>query len=441
MNVRVRQVRHVRHVLLVLLGTGGDVWPGLGLASALRAAGDAVEVATYAQFEPDVRALGLPFHAVGSSEEYLAQVRQPAFWTPRGPHLAMAEGGYVRLAIGRVYDLVGAMRDRRPVVVCTRNAYGARFAAERHGLFCVSLVYSPQQLITADRLPYPLNTRPVRALPRWYKEAALRWGDRGNLDQLRPTLNALRAPLGLPPIGRLRDWLFFGAPGLALYPGWFDDLGALASDGVGQGDFILRHVDESAALDDRLRRFLEAGSPPVVCTLGTGIAHARERYAQVARALARTGRRGLFVTPFDENVPADAGAHVLRVDYANLAAVLRQSSLVIHHGGIGTVAQALRAATPQLTLPFAYDQADNGARVRRLGAGTMLEAPVPGVDAIAAAIERTSALPRGPLEAMRDRVRRGRGADACVEALNTLLAPRRPALADGASQPAWETGR
>ena len=430
-----------RRFLFVLLGTGGDVWPALGVAAGLRAAGHEVEVASYAQFEPDARAAGLPFHAVGSREEYLAQVRQPAFWTMQGPHLAMAEGGYVRLAIPRVYELVDAMRDRRPVLVCTRNAYGARFAAERHGLACVSLVYAPQQLITEDRLPYPLNTRLVRALPRWYKRAGLRLGDRGNLDRLRPTLDALRAPLGLPPIGRLRDWLFFGSPALALYPAWYDDLGALAADRVGQGDFVLRHVDESAALDEPLRRFLDAGPPPVVCTLGTGIAHAAQRYAQVARALARTGRRGLFVTPFAENVPADAGAHVLRVDYANLATVLRRASLLIHHGGIGTAAQALRAGTPQLTLPFAYDQADNGDRVRRLGAGAMLEAPLPAVDDLCVAIERACALPRGPLDALRARVQAGRGAQACIEALEGLLAPPRPVPARRAGLAVREAAR
>lgn len=91
----------------------------------------------------------------------------------------------------------------------------------------------------------------------------------------------------------------------------------------------------------------------------------------------------------------------MRVNHANLASVLGRASLVIHHGGIGTVCQAQNSATPELTLPFYYDQADNGDRVRRLGAGTMIEAPVPAAGVLADAIERSCALPSGHLESLR----------------------------------------
>ena len=40
---------------------------------------------------------------------------------------------------------------------------------------------------------------------------------------------------------------------------------------------------------------------------------------------------------------------------------------MVHHGGIGTTAQALAAGVPQLIMPLAHDQPDNAARVQRLG--------------------------------------------------------------------------
>jgi UDP:flavonoid glycosyltransferase YjiC (YdhE family) len=42
---------------------------------------------------------------------------------------------------------------------------------------------------------------------------------------------------------------------------------------------------------------------------------------------------------------------------------------VVHHGGIGTTAQALAAAVPQLVMHMAHDQPDNAAHVLRLGVG------------------------------------------------------------------------
>jgi spore coat polysaccharide biosynthesis predicted glycosyltransferase SpsG len=44
-----------------------------------------------------------------------------------------------------------------------------------------------------------------------------------------------------------------------------------------------------------------------------------------------------------------------------------RASVVVHQGGIGTTAEALRSGRPMLVVPFAHDQYDNAERVRRLG--------------------------------------------------------------------------
>ncbi len=44
----------------------------------------------------------------------------------------------------------------------------------------------------------------------------------------------------------------------------------------------------------------------------------------------------------------------------------------MHHGGLGTSAQGLRAGVPQLVMPLAFDQADNATRMRRLGVASLL---------------------------------------------------------------------
>jgi UDP:flavonoid glycosyltransferase YjiC (YdhE family) len=44
-----------------------------------------------------------------------------------------------------------------------------------------------------------------------------------------------------------------------------------------------------------------------------------------------------------------------------------RAAAVVHQGGAGTLAQALRAGRPMLVVPHAHDQPDNAARVTRLG--------------------------------------------------------------------------
>jgi UDP:flavonoid glycosyltransferase YjiC (YdhE family) len=39
----------------------------------------------------------------------------------------------------------------------------------------------------------------------------------------------------------------------------------------------------------------------------------------------------------------------------------------VHHGGIGTTGQGMRAGRPTVVVPHAHDQFDNAARVKRLG--------------------------------------------------------------------------
>ena len=51
------------------------------------------------------------------------------------------------------------------------------------------------------------------------------------------------------------------------------------------------------------------------------------------------------------------------------------AAALVHHGGIGTAAQAIRAACPQLIMPMAFDQPDNADRLYRLGIGRSLWPP------------------------------------------------------------------
>jgi len=96
----------------------------------------------------------------------------------------------------------------------------------------------------------------------------------------------------------------------------------------------------------------------------------------------------------------------------------------VHHGGIGTTAEALRAGVPQLILPLAYDQFDNGARVEALAAGRRLAGWRAGPRGLAGALGSLLASPEvahGCAQAAR-RLRADAGVDLAALA-ERLLAP------------------
>jgi UDP:flavonoid glycosyltransferase YjiC (YdhE family) len=90
---------------------------------------------------------------------------------------------------------------------------------------------------------------------------------------------------------------------------------------------------------------------------------------EVSRAL---GCQAVLLTTFREQVPSSLPPDIRHFGYAPFSQLLPRAAAFVHHGGIGTTAQALKAGVPQLIVPMAYDQPDHAARVVRLGAGLCL---------------------------------------------------------------------
>ncbi len=129
---------------------------------------------------------------------------------------------------------------------------------------------------------------------------------------------------------------------------------------------------DAAGLPSELQRFLEGGPAPIVFTLGSSAVWVAKDFFEQGIAAAKTlGQRALVLVG-DGRPPGSLPEGVACFDYAPYGRLLPHARLVVHHGGIGTTAQALRAGRPMLVVPFAHDQFDNAARIARLGAGRTL---------------------------------------------------------------------
>jgi sterol 3beta-glucosyltransferase len=116
--------------------------------------------------------------------------------------------------------------------------------------------------------------------------------------------------------------------------------------------------------------FLSEGEPPVCITFGSMVNRQMERLrSAVLEALKRTRQRAIILTGWgDWGIPAD-DVSLLFLESAPHDWLFPRFNLIIHHGGAGTTAAALRSGTPSLVIPLAGDQPFWARRVDALGVG------------------------------------------------------------------------
>jgi sterol 3beta-glucosyltransferase len=139
-----------------------------------------------------------------------------------------------------------------------------------------------------------------------------------------------------------------------------------------------------------LRRFIEAGPPPVCIGFGSAIPREMHTLAGIAvDALRQTGQRGILSMGAAHPLPEAAARNIFSAGPVSHRWLFPQMRAVVHHGGAGTTGAGLRAGVPNIIIPFTSDQPFWASRVRALGAGPEpIQLRKLTAEALAAAIDR-----------------------------------------------------
>lgn len=365
------------HYVLITAGTAGDMYPFMSLARALQQLGRKATVMGPAFHAGMVRQAGLPFVELGTDADYLKVVNNPDIWHPSKGLRTLLENYSEQL--GQIRSALAALAAQEPCIVIAHPLAMPAAAIVRENtpdMKLVAVYLAPSNLRTCHD---PLTIGPLR-VPPWvpmaWRGALWRLIEDKMIDPAAvPQVNAARLAAGLAPITSFIAHLA-SAPDLsvALFPSWFAPPCPDWPQPLRMGDFQLFDPSAGQALPGELTDFLAQGEKPIVFTPGTGHVHAAAYFQSAMKAVTRMGRRAIFLTRCREQIPAVLPETILWQPYVALANLLPQAAALVHHGGIGTTAEALRAGVPQLVVPFAWDQFDNGARVAALGVGSVLPA-------------------------------------------------------------------
>jgi rhamnosyltransferase subunit B len=357
-----------KRIVFTVWGSLGDLHPYLAIARALQARGHRCVIATTNFHRERVEAAELEFASLGPHFDADAELIRNSMHLRRGPRFLLRDllVPYTPQAFAETIALI----EDADLLVTHPIVYGAHLAAQKSGIRWASTALAPAGFFSIhDRTPRMQSAQlaKLNAGP-WLDRWLMRYANKETNRWAAP-VHALRRELGIELSSNpILEGQFSPQLTLAMFSPLFAQP---------QPDWPPYTVvtgfpfyDEPATIDQRLQDFLTEGEPPVVFTLGSAASMAPRRFFdQSLQAIARLGCRAVLIVgvygpkQFSDGLPAN----VLAVPYTPYEQLFPRAAVNVHHGGIGTTAQALRAGRPTLVVPFAFDQPDNAARATRLG--------------------------------------------------------------------------
>jgi len=432
-------------ILLLGMGSRGDVQPLVALGQRLRRRGYAVSLAAPADLGHVVAGSGVDF--------------EPLSFDLEGP---LREGPGRESLRGSAWTQVGEARLMRQVMTATAEALAAdvgRLVGQADAVVSGALTFDLVDALLApdggggDRggrrrgrptkphlyavfapvWPSAHGDSVALALrPRSASWVNLAWSSlagRVALDLFRPAGDLVRERKGLPR-RHFRDYaaaaertptLLGASP--SVVPPAADWPPALRQT----GDWV-RDDAGGQALDSALDAFLEAGDAPVFVGFGSMPTPDPDGMVRdLVGVLGRLGLRGVVSEGLAglslEVLPGGRAAAVLGTGPAPHDVLFPRCSVVVHHGGAGTTAAAVRAGVPQVVVPHAADQPYWGRRMADLG---VAPPPIARKDLTPARLQRALELALSPRAreaayALGERVRAEDGAGDAARLIDGYL--------------------
>jgi len=419
-----------RRIVLTTFGSLGDLYPYIAVALGLQARGHEAVIATTRHYQKKIEARGIGFHAVrpdGPDLDTDRDAMRRIMDSRKGSEYVVRE--LLMPSLQESYEDILAAAQGADLIVSHVLTYATRLIAEKKSIpWAASFLqplgffsaYDPPvlpqvQFLSKLRILGPAFHRPLFWLA---KRSCRSWGE---------PWHRLRTAIGLPPTSA--NPLFEGLYAPSLILAMFSQLFA-----VKQPDwppqtvlcgFPFSNWSDEAGMSAELVRFLDAGPPPIVFTLGSsGVLDAGPFYEQSAAAAKLLGRRAILIVGNDTgNRPASLSDSVVAFDYVPFSVLFPRAAAIVHPGGIGTTGLAMHCGRPMLVMPCAHDQFDNAARVTRLGIARTISrhrySPTNVVTELRQLLDNPSYSQRAT--EMGEKVQREDGVRAACDALEELL--------------------
>ncbi|CAM4183779.1 MAG: glycosyltransferase [Paenibacillus macerans] len=360
-------------IKLLTIGTRGDVQPFIALGNGLQRRGHDVVVCTSREFEDFVRTFGVGFAPIRADFMKLTQSVEGKRMLGSNPLEIIKQMKKLIYPMMQqmLEDLWTVSRDA-DVLIYHPKAFGGYDIAQKQGIPVFAAhpipIIAPTGNFTHPSLPFSLKNRWLNQksyqLNRLFLSSFMSMINKWRRETLNlPARSVFTNDLRID--GRAIPVLYGCSPSVIPYDRKWKDQVSM------EGFWFLQDADDWHP-PKILESFIAAGSPPIVISFSSMPLKKPDKVLEmIKQALKRTGQRGIIMTGSSGlSYSCDTDENILCIQEAPHSWLFPLSAGVIHHGGAGTTAAALKAGKPMTICPFTGDQPFWARRMHELGVST-----------------------------------------------------------------------
>ncbi len=359
-------------ILLSSFGSSGDFNPFLALGRALKHAGHDVFFLANPYYEKNISNAGLNFIPAGEYVDLFDFLQQaPRFLDKhKGPKALFEELVIPGMKVMYPAASEAVKAEKIDLVVSHLLEMGGLFAALQAELpYCI-LMTTPTGWMSVEQPSHYSYYQP----PVWLHRLLAKCIQPIFVQSLRLKFAKACREISVPNC--YGSWNFLFSKAMLNLGAWSSVFRPSASDDPPNshvcGYFRDDHVIDWHEMPPEIARFFSQEQKPVIVGMGsTAAMHGHRVYDNIIPACKQLKRPLLLVGPKLEKYN-DKDNSILTVPFAPFGSIFPKAHVVVHHGGINTTGETLRAGVPGIVVPFGYDQFDNAFRVEMMNAGKKL---------------------------------------------------------------------
>lgn len=347
------------NIIFLCLGSRGDVQPYVAIGRTASELGHNVTICTGKMFKNLVEHNGLDFQECSLDLMAILQTQEGKQVFEEGLKHPIKSMQYAKRVINPLYRK--AMTEfyeachKKDVILYHPKAFGAVDIAEKLGILCISMppipiIYPvaafPNLAITTKNLGGFLNKLTYKLTNLGAESNNIK-----DINDFREKeLKLKKRKSGEYMINRNCCPIPIIYP---ISPSLFLDTKEFGEEVYLSGFPVL---EDGSSLDKETEAFIKNGQKPIIVTFSSmPLTNPQSFLKKIVASLSISGNRGIIITG-NSGIKMSSNKNILIKEFVPHDAVFPQSKGILHHGGVGTMAAALRSGIPQVIMPFNVDQ-------------------------------------------------------------------------------------